>query len=64
MRALREGRVQLDGRIIMNHDYLAAAGVFAGAAAMIAVILAWLGVLQSECLHGSPVLAAIFPCFR
>ena len=48
----------------MNRDYLNAAGVFVGAAAMIAVILAWLGFLQSECQQGTPVLATIFPCFQ
>jgi hypothetical protein len=48
----------------MNRDYLDAAGVFVGAAAMIVVILAWLGFLQSECQQGTPFLATIFPCFQ
>jgi hypothetical protein len=48
----------------MNRDYLNAAGVFVGAGAMIAVVLAWLEFLQSECLQGTPFLAAIFPCFQ
>jgi hypothetical protein len=52
------------GVMVMGRDYLIIAGVFVGVAALFAAILGWLGFVQSECLHGTPFLPLIFPCFQ
>jgi hypothetical protein len=48
----------------MGRDYLIAAGVFVGVAALFAAILGSLAFVQSECLQGTPFLPLMFPCFQ
>jgi hypothetical protein len=57
-------RSQVQGSQIMGRDYLIAAGVFVGVAALFAAILGSLAFVQSECLQGTPFLPLMFPCFQ
>ena len=53
--------------ITMNRERFSTAAQLAsfvvGIAVTMTAVVVWLGFLQSECQQGTPVLAAIFPCF-